>query len=127
MITDWLVADEAKLLRLSYKLVILDLPDSKCVLVFVDNRLFASFATDHIFLAVDHRIVVREELSQCLFNILDSLVVYIKHLMWYLLIIQTIFYSRLARLFWGVVLLLHNCVLTEELDPILEGWQDSIR
>jgi hypothetical protein len=126
VISDWFVADQAKLLWLTDELVTLDLPDSECILVFVYNRLLAPLTTNDIFLTVNHRVIIREELPQGLFNVLDSLVVHVEHLMWYLLIVQAIFYCRLTGIFGNVVLLLNHCILTEELDPVLEGWQDSI-
>ena len=105
---------------MSNKLISFDFPDTKCVLVFVYYGLLASFTTNNIFLTVDHGVVVGEELSQGLFNVLDSLVVNIEHLVWHLLFIQAIFDCRLTGVLGDVVLLLYDSILTEELDPILE-------
>jgi hypothetical protein len=61
-----------------------------------------------------------------LLDVLDSLVIYVKHSVWNLLIIQAIFNCGFTGVFGNVVLLLNDCVLAEELDPVLEGRQDSV-
>ena len=126
MVTDLFVAHKAMLLRLANAGAVADLSEAKGIFIFVNDRLLLSLAADEVFFAVDDGIIIREELSQRLLDVLNLLVIDVKHLLWNHLFIESVFDWRLTCVLWDILLLLNNGVVAEELDPVLERWQDSV-